>query len=197
MNQGFANFVFSRGLHKRALQYFDKSIALDPLEPRFYLSRGINSQWLGHFEKAETDFLKALQLEPHYQLAIENYAHLLIESNRIEEANTMIKQLDKDTRNLNFLNAKLAAAKGEWENALQLMGTNQNLQIIGLLGDKEKGVSFYNSALDEERKTATSYYWLYKTNPCYDKLRDDPRFQEYLLQHKILYDENLLKYGNI
>jgi len=197
MNNGFCLFLFHRGLHQKAMKYADKSIFLDPLEPLFYVYRGLNYQWLGHVDKAETDYQKALRLEPQQYFALENYLHLLIENSRFREAGIYFDKLDQTSPNTNFIQAKFSAAQGDKEKALQFMGNNQNLQIIGLLGLEEKGAIFYQNAIDQDRTNNTSYYWLYKTNPCYDKLRDDPRFQNFLLEHRKIYEENLTKYGTI
>jgi len=195
MNQGIGSFLFNRGLHNKTKYYADKSVDLDPLEPRFYVFRGINYQWLGQFEIAEANYLKALQIEPQYVNALENYIHLLIELKRLDEADRRLAGLDTNISSLEFLKAKLFAARGEKEKALQLMENRKNLQIIALLGLKEEADSFYKHAIDQDRRLNTSYYWLYKTSPCYDKLRDDPRFQEFIIQHKKIYEENLVKFG--
>jgi len=70
------------------------------------------------------------------------------------------------------------------------------LQIYSLLGMKEEAISFLQNTIDRDRKLNTSYYWLYKTNPCYDKVRTDSRFQDYLDKYKDIYEDNLSKYGN-
>ena len=194
-NQGLGSFFFNRGLHKLAIQYLDKSIALDPLEPLFYVLRGINYQWLGKVGEAENDYMRALQLEPHQIYTIENYIHLLIEESRFEEAGSFIDKLDERSPSFSFIQAKLFAAKGDKDKSLQLMGNNQNLQIYGILGMKESGALFYQDEISRARHSRISYYSLYKTNPCYDKLRDDPLFQDYLSEHKKIYDQNLTMYG--
>jgi hypothetical protein len=42
-----------------------------------------------------------------------------------------------------------------------------------------------------------SRYDFLKSNPSFETVRSDPRFQEILAKHKELYEENLEKYGDI
>jgi len=122
---------------------------------------------------------------------------LLIELEKLSEANELMKRIDNTSPNLRFIKAKLLAASNDQEEALRLMGDDQNLQIIGLLGLKNKGSIFFHKAIEQDRINRTSYFWLYKTSHCYDKLRDDPGFQDFLSKHNKIYEENLANYGNL
>jgi len=195
MNNGMALFLFNRGLHQAAKYYTDRAVSLDPLEPHFYVYRGMNHQWLGEMESAESDYLKALQLAPDLITAIENYIHLLIENSRFEEAERYLTGLDESRPGTYFLQAKLLAAKGYKKEALRLLGDNRNFQIFGLLGLTDAAAELYGKALEQEKSQKISYYWLYKTNPCYNKLREDPGFQAYLAEHKKILEANLKDFG--
>jgi hypothetical protein len=148
-------------------------------------------------QEAESDYQKALELEPNLSFAIEHYIHLLIENHRLKEADIYAEKLDTTLSVFNFLQAKLFAAKGEKEKALKFLGNTSNLQIFGLLGLKEEAREFYKWAIEKEKNAKVSHYKLYMTNSCYDKLRDDPQFQKYLEQHKKIYESNLRHYGDI
>ena len=195
-NVGFARFFQRRGLYQQAIPYVSRAIELDPLVPSFYLARGFSYHFMGRFEEAEIDYRRALEIEPNHVDAIDRIVDFLIDTNRLEEAETHLIQLEKLEPNT-FLRAKIFAAKGEMEKALDLMGSNTNLQILSLLGMKEEAIAFLQNSLelDRDRKNNQSYYLLYKTNPVYDKVRDDSRFQKYLAEHKKIYQENLEKYG--
>jgi Tfp pilus assembly protein PilF len=195
-NAGYGWFFFRRGLYPQAILYMSRAIELDPLVPTFYRGRGFSCHYSGRFEEAETDYKKALDLEPTHVDVMDNYVDLLLDMNRLEEAEVLLDRLEKFRTN-KFLRAKLFAVKGEKENALDLMGEESNLQIFSLLGMQEEAVVFLQNTLDQDRHLDQSYYWLYKTNPSYEKVRDDPRFQEYLTEHKKIYDKNLSMYGDI
>ncbi len=195
MNNGMALFLFQRGLHQAAQYYTDRAVILDPLEPLFYVYRGLNHQWLGEMESAESDYLKALQLEPSLINAIENYIHLLIEIGRFEEAERYMADLDESQPGAYFLQAKLLAARGYKKEVLEISGSLQNFQVLGLLGMTDAAAELYGRALEQEKSQKISYYWLYKTNPCYDKLRENPGFQAYLAEHKKILEANLKDFG--
>jgi len=196
-NEGLRAFLFSRGLHHRSLDFAEKAISLDPLVPIFYVNRGLNHQWLGNVEEAEADYLQALRLEPNLDFAIENYIHLLIEDKRFQEVEAYIQKLDTTRSASGFLQTKFLAAKGEKQKAIKHLGNTQNLQILGLLGMNKEAREFYKYAIEQEKNAKVSYYWLYKTNSCYDKLRYDQQFQKYLKEHKKIYEKNLRNYGDL
>jgi len=194
MNYSFGSFLFGRGLCYEAIHFIDKTIKVDPLNPRFYIIRAISNNYLGNFEKSESDYKKAVELQPKFIPALVNYAHLLIEIDRLEEAENVLTQIEEIQPIDNFLKAKFLAAKDQRKTALDLMGKNQNVQIFSLLGMKEEALFLIENSLFLDNKSRTSYYWLYKTNPVYIKIRDDLRFQKLLFKHKKIYEENKKRY---
>lgn len=195
-NVGYGRFLIRRGLYPQAIPYMSRAIELDPLVPSFYMERGFAYQYMGKFEEAENDYRKALDLEPNHVNVIQRYIDLLIDLNRLEEAGAQLDHLESIEPNT-FLRAKFFAAKGEMDRALDLMRPNTNLQILSLLGMKEEAITFLKNTLDRDRRLDQSYYWLYKTNPVYENVRGDPRFQEFLKEHKKIYEENLSSYVDI
>ena len=192
-----ARFLLARGLCHQAIYYFDQAVELDPLEPIFYNARGIAYMYLGQFDKAEQDYQKALELKSDMVFALIDQLNLLIDNRELEKAEQLFMHLEKVKPDISELKAKFYAAKGEKENALQLIGDRQNMQVYALLGMKNEAIQFMENTLDRDKKLETSYYLLYKINPCYDRLRDDPRFDEMLEKHKQVYDEILKKYGDL
>ena len=191
----YGYFLFRRGLYPLAIPYMSRAVELDPLVPSNYLGRGFCYHYMGRFEEAEEDYKKALEIEPDHVDAIERYIDLLIDLNRMEETEEWLERY-KRIEFHPLLRAKLSAAKGEKEKALALIAPDKNLQIFSLLGMCEEAGSFFNNTLDGARQGEASLYMLYKTNSVYDNIRKDPRFQDYLAEHKKIYDENLKKYGN-
>ena len=86
----------------------------------------------------------------------------------------------------------LAAARGERKNALALQ--YQSSEGFALLGLKEKALAIIQENQDKDK---FYYDYLYLiNNPHYDKLRDDPRFQEIIKKAKAIYDTRLIKYSD-
>jgi non-specific serine/threonine protein kinase len=197
MTGTMAHFLRSKGLILQAIYYYDKAIELDPLEPIFYNSRGIAYMYLGHFDRAQRDYQKALELKPDMVFALVNQLNLFIDMGELVRAEKLFEHVAQIKPDIHELHAKLYAAKEDKEKALQLMGAGQNMQVFSLLGMKDEAVQFMENTLDRDKKSETSYYLLYKTNPCYDKLRDDPRFDEMLEKHKQVYEEIVKKYGDL
>jgi tetratricopeptide (TPR) repeat protein len=197
MNQGLGGFLLERGLLFEAAHYFEKAIALDPLEPLFYVYLAQSHHWAGEFKKAELYYQKALELESQLYFARVNYLHLMIELNRLTEAEKVYSDLLQHGSDSDFLQAKLLAARREKEKALQFMGSHTNLQIYGLLGMQDESNAFLEGTIEQDRLQNRSYYWLYKTNPCYGKVRSDTVFQNYLVEHKKIYEENLSRYSDL
>jgi tetratricopeptide (TPR) repeat protein len=192
-NVGYGWFFFRRGLYPQAIPYMSRAIELDPLVSSFYLARGFSYHFMGNFEEAENDYQKALELEPNHVDVMERYVDYLIDMRRLDEAATQLIHLESIKTN-KFLRAKFYAAKGEREKALDLIAPKTNLQIFSLLGMREEAISFLQNTLDRDQRLDQSYYWLYSTNPVYKKVRNDPQFQTFLLEHKKIYEKNVAKY---
>lgn len=72
--------------------------------------------------------------------------------------------------------------------------------IYSLLGMKDEAIENINIGIEEGFKKIKEYMYSYpylKNNPCYDNLRDDPRFKEIVRRQKKEYDEKLKKYGGL
>ena len=82
---------------ERAAEAYDRAIALiDPVEPRHwgvFYERGIAHERAGQWEKAEADFLKALELEPEQPLVLNYLGYSWVELRRnLERAQDMIER---------------------------------------------------------------------------------------------------------
>ena len=95
-----------------------------------------------------------------------------------------------------FGHALIYAAKGQKEQALDTY-KEANPAIYALLGMKDEAFSVGTKYSDDQLLQRYSFYNILITNPFYECLHSDPRWQKILEQHKTLYEENLRKYGTI
>jgi len=72
--------------YDRAIQDFDRAIALDPAYPDAFNSRALAYAGLGNFDQAIKDFDEAIRLDPNYAIAIFNRGLTLQTMGRPEDA---------------------------------------------------------------------------------------------------------------
>jgi len=204
----------------QSLLYFNKAVELNPLYTWNCSNRGWAYFLIGEFEKAELDYKKALEIEPHYYYNLGRYIHYLISFKRIKEAEKLISQWQDKKPNDNILEqlrAWLYAVKGDKENALSSFNKTTfekeydasfTLAIVYLLlNDQEKAIELIIEGEKDYSSSTISYdmpvgicrskYFGYLNLPYYKILHNDSRFQAILSKHKQLYEENLRKYGDI
>ncbi len=224
-NQAFTNlqvglFLRDYGLVHQSLLYYNKAVELNPLFTWNYSCRGRAYFRIGEYERAELDYKKALEIEPHDYANVGGYIHYLIAFRRIRETEELIGQWQDKKPNDNTLQQLLSwlyALKGDKENALSSFNKTTfekkydvsfTLAVLYLLlNDQEKAIEliiegekeyssstiFYNRPVGISR----SRYFRYINLPYYKILHNDPSFQEIMAKHKELYEELLAKYGDI
>jgi tetratricopeptide (TPR) repeat protein len=204
----------------QSILYFNKAAQLNPLFTWNYSSRGWAYYQIGEFQKAESDYKKALAIESHDYDNLGKYIYYLISFKRVKEAEKLIIQWQDKKPNdntLEQLRAFLYAAKGDKENALSSFNrtifekkydASFTLAIVYLLlNDPGKAIELIIEGEKDYSSTTIIYnrpvgigrskYFIYLNHPYYKVLHNDPRFQEILAKHKELYEENLRKYGDI
>jgi serine/threonine protein kinase len=200
------------GLVHQSLIYFNDAVELDPLYTWNCSNRGWAYFLIGEYEKAELDFKKALKIEPYDLYNIRAYTQYLIMFERIKEAEKLIskwKDIKPSDNNLELHRALLYAVKGDKENALSSFiktafdkkynASFALARLYLLLNDQEKAIELIIEGEKDysSRGISRSRYFGYLNLPYYKILHNDPRFQEILVKHKELYEENLRKYGDI
>jgi len=76
-----------------ALSTFDRLLAGNPKFETSLNNRGFLLLLMGDTERAEEDFVSALALSPDMELALANYASLLINTDRADEAREIVRNL--------------------------------------------------------------------------------------------------------
>lgn len=72
--------------------------------------------------------------------------------------------------------------------------------IYSLLSMKDQAINNIKEGINKGFGETGNYLYSYPlliNNPCYDNLRDDPRFMEILKREKKKYSEKLKKYGGL
>jgi tetratricopeptide (TPR) repeat protein len=201
-NYALAQFYLFRGLHYNAIKYLNRAIEVNPLYLNAYDARGAYYAELGDLNQAIADAEKSLEIAPEDVKALSGYALLLIQSNRISEAEEnykrLIKELEEQNPNDEWISVAksfIHALRGEKEKAFEIApGGNFGLFYIFKMADEiieplEKS--------ERRKKGERSRYLELSNSHLYDFLRDDPRFQEILKEEKKLYDELLEKYPDV
>jgi tetratricopeptide (TPR) repeat protein len=202
-NRAFGRFLFNIGLGDQSINYYNKTIGLDPLSTIAYISRGQAYFQIEKFAEAETNYQKALEIDAKSYLALGNYAELFITLNNYEKAEELLMRIDDETVPVcRYWIALLHAAKGEKEEALKILNdldiwTYKIPSIYILLGMNEEVFKKLNEGLEQAYERESSWYLHLKNHPQYINLRSDTRFQEILAKHKEIYEENLRKYGDL
>jgi len=90
------NLLLAKGITEKALQNLELALTLDQTNPSIFFAVGANYDKLGNFEKAESAYLKAIELNPDLFDAIYNIGALYVNKAAIilEEANRL--PLDKE-----------------------------------------------------------------------------------------------------
>ena len=151
----------------------------------------------GAWEEAKRYLQKALAMDPDdpdYYLLFAYCLLMMKESDKAGHQLDQAEDLDPEHPRLPFYRSLFHAAHGRKELATKKMGFFSD-KIYALLGMKQEALE----ALKLRKQTEPMYvtYLHLKNTPCYDNLRDDPRFQEILEQTKKEYQERLIVFKDL
>jgi len=211
INFHIGSFLFSIGLWEQAINHYSRGLEIDPFNLEFMLWQELRARcysYLGRFKEAADYMRKLLEIKSTPRLRL-IYATELIMMKKYEEADKQITkatQLAPDEAAIRRYQALVWAARGEKERALELIKHEKYragqiiTSLFSLLGMKDEAIKNIKLEIDHGLEESGRYLYSYpflKTNPCYDNLSDDPRFQEILKQEKKKYEEKLKKYGDL
>jgi len=198
----YGEYLTMIGRPADALPYFAKAHQLDPLFEESYLGEGYSCFMAHKYDDAIIQYRKALDIEPDaityfglvlaraekgdYATAISeaekatklNNSPLLLTSlasayaraGRRSDANRVLRQLEE--------NWKQRGAAPAWHVAGSSSPYVCPYEVAGVyaqLGDKDRAFEW----LDRAYRNRSCLYWL-RTDPRFDSLHSDPRFQELL-----------------
>jgi len=207
-NWSMGFFLRACGLHHHAIKYYTKAIELDPLISTKYRSRASAYRRLGDFEQAILDYQKALEVEPDDISALNSFAWSLIHLKKYSEAEEHLAKSEKikpDYPRNESTRILLYAVRGKKKEALQSLerGDYKNSRyfkiiIYCVLGLKDEAVKLIDKRPFADPFNAVgSDYINMLNNPFFDILRDTAEFEVALREAKKIYEENLLKYGEV
>ena len=131
------------------------------------------------------------------------YFHLLVFKKQYEDAIAYLTKLKSEypDATFNFEQAVNYAIEGNKEKVFTAYKCEDNwfykMGLLSLLDQKDEAINEIQNRYEYLQKTKQSYYINLKYASWFDNLRSDPRFQKILAEHKMIYEENLKKYGHI
>ncbi len=211
INYHIGSFLRSIGLYEKARKYYSRAFELEPTPLEFTdwnIVRARCYSFTGQYEIAADYLGKAIEIKPDLDLYLE-YAKQLIMLKRYENAEVQISKAEKLTPDdplSRHLQAWIFAAKGEKSRALELIEDSDHTFlyrftcIYALLGLKNEAITNIKIGITKGFDIYKEYFYSYpylRDTPCYDNLRDDPRFQEIVNIEKRKYDEKSEKYRGL
>jgi tetratricopeptide (TPR) repeat protein len=159
LNQNWARLFFFAGQYDRAIDQFNKTLELDPNFPPAHEWLGYAYEQNGMQREAVAEWGKALSLsgageqasglERTYAASGFEMAVRALARQRLEKLNERMK-------------------RGEYVPAFEYVNAYTRLS------DKEQALAWLDKAVQERNLFALEV----RINPLYDKLRDDPHFQD-------------------
>lgn len=197
-------FLRSLGLYDRAVKYLSRAARLNPINPEPVIQIAQCRAYMGRYKSARELLRKAVVIAPGNLTALNSYAVQLVMTGRFEEAEKAIEgfvRIDPKGRNPSLAQALLAAARGEREKALELMGELTRLVldetcVFLLLGMKNEAIRNIEAGIERGFAELGMYLYAYpclSENPYFKVLREEPRFQDILKRQKAYYLKELKK----
>ncbi len=208
VNLDIGAFLRSVGFYDKAFKYFSRALELDPysVPTRILISTCLMCQ--GDLDKAILEIQKAIAQDPDSVEARYYYASELIMMNRLDEAQREIdfaNKIEPVGKSMTFPQAMLAAARGDKEKALRLIGGEETIDLNSaciyiFLGMKDEAIQSIEQGIargfEAQRQYLFTYLMLDK-NPIFKPLRTEPRFKKILQQEKAKYRKKLRTFARL
>ncbi len=201
-------FYLSIGLYRQAIKFCARAVELDPLHFWAYHILAYCSMYVGDYDKADGFFQRALDIDPNHTELLSRYAYFFVLRNNFEEAQEILEKAERieeeDYWRVRHARGLLLAIKGQKEHALQLIKERPFSYLAtstySLLGMNDDAIENIRLGIEKGSKILNVYLYPYPflmNNPCYDNLRNDPRFEDILEKEKKKHEDKLKKYGKL
>ncbi len=202
-------FLLSVGLYQNAKKYFDRSMEVEPTYLRAYDFCSACYWYLGEDEAGIQLTKKAIEMGGSIAEFNLKLARHLIILGRLDEAEEAIDEVEKilpASPAIDQHRALIFAARQEKRRALELLRGIPKAHpycttcIYALLGMRGEAIRSIQKGIEVGFKENQLYlfpYLLLRKNPCYDSLRDDPRFKGIQEEEKEIYYARLFKVRNM
>jgi Flp pilus assembly protein TadD/TolB-like protein len=201
-------FLRSVGLYRQAIRRFARAARLAPQDANPHTQMAQCLMALGRFDEAADRSGRGVALDPNDIRARHIHAIHLCLAGKTAEAEKEIASLrgmSPESRYLRMTEALIAAASGDRDKALALMGETEALPMYGtvfylLLGMPGEAVANIERGIARGFETNGDYLYSYPSldgNPALRSLRGLPRFREILQSQKERYRRELKPYEDI
>ncbi len=152
-----------------AIKYYEKALAIEPVNVELLNSLAIVYDGSGVHEKSDSLYSLSLKLDPKNALAANNFAYSLAKrGTRLEEAlilASMALEIDPESPSyldtygwVQFKLGNYDSAKVYIEKALKMDGGNHELldhlgDVLSKLGDKEGAINYWKKALEIKKES--------------------------------------------
>jgi DNA-binding winged helix-turn-helix (wHTH) protein/TolB-like protein/Tfp pilus assembly protein PilF len=188
----YTRLLLCMGRFAEALTEAQKTVALDPNAPIYWLTEGTVLYNLRRLEEAEARFLRALELEPEFSSARRRLVRLYLVQDRLAEARQMFRQLELHPArtSVQALRAQLEATAGNRAESLRILATTEDRVLVRdlhtvaavhlALGDRTAALAALRRAITERAVQPLSF-----AAPELDPLRATPEFADLLAQMRL------------
>jgi hypothetical protein len=188
----YAGLLTNMGEHEQALREVRLAEDINPLSASVSSTVANTLLYARRYDEALAQFQKVLELDPrsiqaHYGMAIvyqmqQNYAASV-------EERAIVTDILGDTAGAAFMRESFA--RGGWQEFLHQATTNQQApqppmyikaSLLAEKGEYESAFEILTGLCDEQSSSVT----LLKVDPRFDKLREDPRFNQLLKRMNLI-----------
>jgi len=193
------NKLLILGLYDMSIPLCYKYLARDPLNPSLqdYL---VSSLWnTGQIDEAREQLMKGLELhEDLFWLNMILFYMKVFVDRDIIEARRISEKLDPsyDSRSIES-KALMLAMEGKKEEALNV---DSDWIVKINLSMKTEALASIEQIINRPDFPSKDYYYGYlslKGHVFFERIRDEPQFQQWLKEAKLVYDERMRKYGHL
>jgi serine/threonine-protein kinase len=184
----YSYFLIIQGRLPEAIAQIERAAALDPFSPLVHVTFGLALARSRRYPEARQHFERVYELDPQSPIALRNLAGVAEQTGDFEKTLSLIEQQLR-ARGGDILQVPQAgrvyAKQGRRADAQQVLANVtrpgsqatawQVASLYFALGDKDGGFEWLTKAFDRREVVL-----LLKTDPLFDSIHSDPRFQALL-----------------
>ena len=180
-------YLTPMGRLEEALRESQAAVALDPLSPYTVSGMGRRHYFLRQYDEAIVWFQKALDLDPHFHMAVGPLLHTHLLKGDLAGARRFLDGQKSiwPAQTLAPFQAQLAAAEGDRTAAAALAkspgGGCQQPAIYASMGDRVQVISWLDRLIETR---ASCFTWI-PAEPLYASLHGTPEFDALILKMKL------------
>jgi len=184
------------GLYDLCISLCHKFLAIDPLNISFQ-NILITSLWRsGQIDETREQVIKSLEFDENNYYANQ---YLFIITLFVDRDTVEAKRISKKLYQLrpdSFRRALILAVEGSKEEALE---ENSGLMVYLILDMRSQALSLMDQRINNLDNISRGLfeYLSFKGNPSFDNIREEPQFQKWLKEAKVVHEERVKKYYHL